>query len=275
MTINVLSARNLTRYWVPKLAWGHAMVLGPMLALHDAVRLWRLEGANEPGFRWEWTESTGVEKTLAVIWSMTGSWKARRAVTVQREKFEEVTTDVVPRLSRCFNRNKVRSLWDLVNKDMRTYGRIVSNIQEAVAQLSRIRGTREPEPVFGSKVLHHFFPSVVPVFDTALIRNGVLRTAWMRQFAKSDSEWIIYRSAEDAGGGPMLEFHRYLAMCAQLGDGKDTIVIETLRRRMGNGFRSVAPARMVVDQDSILWRLDAKVTEYCLIGQAYKEGYLK
>jgi hypothetical protein len=272
---NTLTAQNLMRYWIPKQAWVHGMVLGPMLSLHDALRLKRLKGGSVPGFRWEWTDCPGVEKTLAVIWSMTGCWKARRAVTVRREEFEEVTAEVVPRLSRFLNRQGICSLWDLADTDTRTYARVVSTVHEAVACISRVRPTRETEPVFGSKVLHHFFPSVVPVFDTALIRNGVMRTVPFREFVKGDNEWITYGSVSDAGGGAMLEFHHYFAMCAQLGGSNHPSIVKNLRKRLGNGFRSIAPVRMVDDKKSLLWRLDAKVAEYCLTGQAHKEGLLE
>jgi hypothetical protein len=56
----------------------------------------------------------------------------------------------------------------------RDFHRAAVALQTAVHGLSELRPT-EIEPVFGSKVLHHFFPGVVPVYDRQYIRLRVLR----------------------------------------------------------------------------------------------------
>lgn len=271
---NVLTSANLSRYWVPEQAWGHALVLGPMLALHEALRLKRLEGYQAAPFKWEWSERRAIDETLAVIWNMTGRWKARRAVTVQRESFDTVTSNVVPRLSSFLNKEGVVSLWDLAQADDQKYSRVVARLHHAVMHISRVRTTVQTEPVLGSKVLHHFFPSIIPVFDTALVRNGVMRTRAFQALLVASHDWLIYRTADEASGHSMLDFHRYFAVCAQFGSRSDALV-QKLRSQLGKGFAHIAPQRMVYDDQSLLWRLDAKIAEYCLTGQAFKEGVVK
>lgn len=270
---NILTLTNLTRYWVPDNASGHAIVLGPMMALHEALRLKRIQEYGPAPFQWEWSETQAVDDTLGVIWKMTGRWKARRAVTVSRETLHAVTLDVVPRLARFLNRESVFSLWDLVRSDDERYGRVVEMLHKAVRDVSEVRDTRQIEPVLGSKVLHHFFPSVIPVFDTAIVRNAVMRTAAVQKVLKTNPEWCVHNDSAAAHGESMLDYHRYFVVCAQIGSASKEHLLK-LRNRFGNGFVPLAPNRMVHDRKSLLWRLDAKIAEYCLAGQAFKEGLL-
>ena len=68
----------------------------------------------------------------------------------------------------------------------------------------------------------------------------------------------------------MLEFHQYFALCAYIGSrpAKD---LNRVRYRFGMGLRKVAPVGMDENPQSLLWFLDAKIAEYCLLGQAAKE----
>lgn len=270
----ILSSANLTRYWIPEQAWGHALVLGPMFALHEALRLKRLQGYGRAPFQWEWSDIQAVDDSLGVIWKMTGRWKARRAVTVARETLHAVTTDVVSRLARFLNQEGVFSLWDLVQFGDARYKRVVETLHKAVGNVSEVRATQQVEPVLGSKVLHHFFPSIIPVFDTALVRNAIMYTEAAKKLLTASPDWVVYHTRQEAGGASMLDYHRYFAVCARLGSCGDHVV-SRLRTRMGKGFAHVAPQRMVQDQRTALWRLDAKIAEYCLTGQARKEGLLR
>lgn len=269
----ILTTRNLTNYWIPDEQRAHRVVLGPILALHDALRLRRLGAAADSTFRWEWTSPQSLAAALPIIWRMTGEWGARRAVTIKQRKLESALARVVPTLARLLNRHSIASLWSLVDTDMSTYSRIVSALHDAVHRISNLRKTQQIEPVLGSKVLHHLFPSIVPAYDTALVRNGALRTEAFRGLLARGDEWVLYKTAAAAGGNAMLQFHRYFAMCAFLGE-IDRRSVDSVRKRLGNGFRDVSPARMAEDRRTLLWRLDAKAAEYCLLGQARREDVL-
>jgi hypothetical protein len=161
--------------------------------------------------------------------------------------------------------------------DLRTvrYGHFVRLLQEAVAEISRLRPTTHVEPVLGSKVLHHYFPSIVPVFDTALVRMGVMRTRAFRAFVEENVDgWLLYSDPQDAGGTAMLEYHRYFAFAASQVAAAPRAVLARVRKRFGEDFSRLAPTIDVARRDGLVWRLDAKLAEYCLIGQAEREGLL-
>ncbi len=110
---SVISLRNLTAYWAPGEAWGHAVVLAPLLAIHEAQHLRRTSGevhSSRRGHAWEWVDRRSVEEALPVLWHMTGRWKARRVVSVRRATFEEGVAHAIPRLAKKLNQLEVTCL---------------------------------------------------------------------------------------------------------------------------------------------------------------------
>lgn len=270
-TRSILTPRNLARFWKPGEQWGHAIVLGPLLAVHEAHRVRRDMAPSE----WAWMDAGVVAEGLEIIWNMTGRWKARRVVTVKRSRFDAQVKSVVPRVARALNRHGVTCLRDLAHLDTATYRRVVRVLHQAVAVVSSLRPTRRVEPVLGSKVLHHFFPSLVPVFDTAYIRRGVMRTTAYRSMVAKDHRWLVHQDEDSAGGRGLLQFHRYFAFCASEMATIDRRALTTLRHRFGRGFAALAPHALWERSDSLLWKLDAKIAEYCALGEAAREGLLK
>jgi hypothetical protein len=276
--MTIITVENLVRFWRPERCWGHTTALAPFLAIHAAFREKRAQGRNaSPGQwkhdRWEWSDRAAVAECLPAVWRMTGSFQARRAVTVPRRALERCVMQVVPFLAGRLNRRHIMSLSDLSGKDQHSYNEAVRAIHDAVARISRLRDTKVTEPVLGSKVLHHYFPSVVPIFDKALIRNRALQAGAFRRFdeGSNDEGWIVFE--DGAPGGPSMEdYHRYFAFVAEeIGNTKPR-VLEQVRMRFARGFHRLAPAADLESRRSLLWRLDAKIAEYCLLGQAAHEG---
>lgn len=270
----LLTARNMKRYWDPDDGVGHKAALGPILAIHDAYTLLELGRHEGHQFRWNWVKEAAVVDALPLVRHMAGRWKALRGVTVKRNLFDRKVLEVTRRLASYLNRNGVTSLYDVARFDQRNYSRVVQRINGAVIDISSLRKTAETQPVLGSKVLHHLFPSVVPAFDAVYIRKGVLETEAFEYFLRDADDWIVYCGSEEAGGPHMLKFHQYFAMCAYAVGTTKKARLNVLRRHFGHAFSEVAPGRMVNDRGSLLWRLDAKIAEYCLVGQAFREGIL-
>jgi hypothetical protein len=245
------------------------MSLAPFFAVHTAYQLRR--GTGDP---WPW-DRPAVAECVGAAWNMTGRWQARRVVTLSRDKFDEAVLDAVPRLAKALNTAGVSCLRDLGQLSSNKYRRVVQATQRAVEDLSRLRRTAEVEPVFGSKVLHHFFPSVVPVYDRQYIRFGVLRLPAFSEFVEADTEgWLLWSRPDDVGGARMLEFHHYFAFCAAEVDAVTPEVLAAVREQFGESFADLAPRRMATDDAGLVWRLDAKLAEYCLVGLAGAKGLL-
>jgi hypothetical protein len=261
----------LSAYWDPTKAWFHTTPLAPFFAIHASYADARTAGrAHEEPFVWEWDDPRAVTECLQSLWNMTGRWKARRGFTFERADFDERIVAATCTLARKLNRAGVHSLGDLARANAADHRRVALAVQEAVESVSALRATKDVQPVLGSKALHHFFPSVIPVFDTALVRNGVMCTKSFRELARSDR--VVLDRASDAGGPAMLEFHQYFAfMVAQIGCTPPR-VLAAVRRRFGRAFSRLAPAVDLEREDAPLWRMDAKLAEYCLVGQAKREG---
>jgi hypothetical protein len=270
---SILSTANLKRYWKPGDAWGHTTALAPLFAVHAAHRTYKAQGAPAGAFSWEWDDPRATRECLESVWNMTGRWQARRAVSMSRPAFDAAVLEVVPRVAKVLNRHEVVCAHDLGSLTEPKYRTVTEMLHEAVGRVSKLRRTRQVEPVLGSKVLHHFFPSIVPVFDTALIRRRVLRLPAFREFLGTDEDgWIIYDTASSAGGDGMLAFHRYFAFTAAQVHATAPSTLAAVRRQLGEGFAVLAPTMFVRDRKSLLWRLDAKVAEYCLLGEAERGG---
>jgi hypothetical protein len=267
---SIITLSNLTAHWTPSADSDHAMSLAPFFAVHAAYHV--RHRTDKP---WPWRRSA-VAECLGAAWNMTGRWQARRVVTVARDKFDAAVLEVVPRLARALNGVGVSCLRDLGKLSPASYRRAVLSVQGAVGELSRLRSTAEVEPVFGSKVLHHFFPSVVPVYDRQYIRLAVLRLPSFSEFVQADADgWLLFSPADKESGVRMLEYHRYFAFCAAKVDHASTATLAVVRQQFGEGFADLAPKRMVDDKTALIWRLDAKLAEYCLVGHARARGLLR
>lgn len=220
---------------------------------------------------WTWTNEEAVRECLASTWDMLGAWNARRGAEVSRRSFEKNTPAAVRSLALCFNRHGVGSMLDLGQLEARTYEQVMGELVEAVLQLSSAKKTAVAEPMFGSKIAHHYFPSIVPVFDTAMVRNGVLRTSAYGVFEESDGEgWVPATIASEGR-----EFAGYVGFLAAQVAEADKNDLAKVREAFGDAISHCAPMAMVASRRSVIWRLDAKLAEACACGEAQREGHLR
>jgi len=265
---NLIRPSNLAGAWDPSTFWGHHVVLAPIFAIHEGARIQRLRRNFDTAFYWEWSRRAATIEALGVIWNMTGRWNARRPVTCSRPAFDKCVGDIVPSLADFFNCRNIAHLADIAQLEEPLYSRVVRRIHWAVASISALRHTRHVEPVLGSKVLHHYFPSIVPVFDTRFIRNGVMRDAPYRESFDGWGEWRVFADEHSAGGPSMLDFHHYFGFCAwQIGTATPKTLGKT-RTQFARAFQVSAPTSMVSRRGSVLWCLDAKIAEYCAVNHA-------
>lgn len=140
-------------------------------------------------------------------------------------------------------------------------------IEKGVLDISNQRDTARIEPLLGSKILHHFFPSLIPVYDDMFISKRVLRMQYLKNHLDNDlDDWIFTDYGEESR---MREYHIYFAFCAQqIHDTKQNI-IQSLRKRLAGMYKDLVPHILVRKRWSLLHQLDAKLAEYCLIGATY------
>ncbi len=264
MTQNLITPKLLVRHM--RLGF-----YGPFMAPFFAVHL---KYAHRGGRTWAWADERAVQECLTSTWDMLAKWQALRAVRVDRHRFHDEAAAPVTRLARVLNRAEIRSLGDIGACRGPTYERVLEAIHEAVMEVSSLKGTQTPEPMFGSKVLHHYFPSVVPVFDRAMVRNGAMRIRAFHDFlgAHADSA-LVLQDAAAAGGSAALDYHRFVAFCTAQIAAAPKRLLHATRRALAAGVADFAPHAVVSDRQSYIWHLDAKVAEFCACGQAAVEGF--
>jgi hypothetical protein len=272
----VVCTDNLFLWWGKQSFPFYREWTGPFLRSHDQQLGRRTVSP------WPWDLSGAVLGSLDAAWEMTGKWKARRGVKVDQRRFNDEVIRVVAELSISLNEHRISCMLDLVEllqQDDESYRNVIAAIHDAIRDTSAIKPTTVMKPMFGSKVLHHFFPSVIPVFDSAWVLNGVMRSSDYYSFTANDRErWRSFNYERD-GIEATLEseldnYYDYLDYCIASISMVDQKELSSLRTMMGDALGPAASSGQRFNRASILWKLDAKITEWCMCGAAYKEGVL-
>jgi hypothetical protein len=260
--------RKALKKWLKNNPEIHALYLAPFFAIHEAER--EKFAGKKKLLIWMWYKEKTVKKCLESIWQLTGEWQARRAITVKnRKEFNQKVTDCITNLAKKFNTYGILALRDMknFNKD-NNYEKIISEIVEMVKRISKTRPTKYVQPVLGSKVLHHFFPTIIPVYDDKMISKRVLKLESFKEFLKDyQNTWVFgdYKNEKR-----MQEYHHYLTYCSEQVCNTKNSDLNDLRCKIAELYKNPCPHSLAKKgKKSILWKLDAKIAEYCLIGATY------
>lgn len=219
---------------------------------------------------WNWIDVGKVEGVLDDTWNMLGKWKARRAVTVDRKLFDQIVPQQTRALAQVLNDAGVTCLRDLAGVQWPARKRVVRAVSTAICEVSKVKPTKTVTPMFGSKTLHHLFPSVVPVFDGALVRDQIMKASAFREFLDEEQKrktgWLSLFMERTGSDSPMTNFDEYFAFCAAQIEGADEEALKKARGELVLRVKPFASKAMVKDQDSVLWKLDGKVAEFCALG---------
>lgn len=273
----LISSDNLFRWWGADHFPFYRTWTGPFLVAHERHQRRR------PAAPWPWDLDGAVQDSLDHTWEMTGKWLARRAVQIDQRHFNQEVPRIVSTLSAVLNESGVaslRRLCELFDQDRAMSRDVIAAIHDAIKETAAIKPTTTLKPMFGSKVLHHFFPSVIPVFDSAWVLNGVMKTEDYRRFMAEEigewRSWAYERDGKEARTERELDhYHDYLDYSVARLSEVEPSDLEDLRTQYGDALSSSVSPFMRSDRDSLLWHLDAKVTEWCLCGAAHEEGVLR
>lgn len=236
--------------------------LGPFLVAHA-------QHAQRSDARWPWTRRAAVEPLLDEAWAMLGRWQARRAVAVKRSRFDREAVAPIQRLARVLNEHEVGDLHELAIRRDASVRAVSRAVLDAVESVSRIKPTSALKPMFGSKVLHHYFPSVVPVFDDAVIRKRLMPSRDFRAFEDlPDERWATHVRGSRGCEGELDEYARYFTYLVARVGGLSSRSLRRVRVAFGEAIRTPLPPEVVKAKGGLLWRLDAKVAEFCACGAA-------
>lgn len=238
---------------------------------------------------WPWTDERVVADLADETWAMLGRWQARRAVTIDQADFNKRLPTPVAELAKLFNAMQLESLASVAALRGSDRSRWLEAVVLATMQLSAIKPTNAPKPMFGSKILHHFFPSIAPVYDTKRVEKGLMRGEEFVRFnatidealasPSSSDNWCDVAARFEAGliqrtkaERELLELAvslvRYLTFCAQLVESADQGDLNACRTLLLDQFSS-QPERRSGDVCPIAACLDAKIAEFCASAVVY------
>jgi len=233
----------------------HCRYLLPFLAIHEAARS-KSEDKNKI---WFWDEDNAIEKCIKILDCLIGEWGAKRPSgkdktkknkRIESENFINTIKPYVKKLTRTFNKYNIISLKDIANlksedpdEIRRTIIRTIINCVSKISEVKVKKGRGAVSATLGAKTLHHFFPSVIPVYDNKMIN----RTAKQKSYDK------------------------YLNNCIK--EVKRSKSLKKVRCKIAKDYirTGLVPYNLIKNKRSILYRLDAKLAEYCLIGHFYRE----
>lgn len=244
-----------------------SIYLAPFFAIHETEREKDNLNAKETPI-WMWYKKRTIDKCQELIWQILGEWGARRRKTIKNpEKFHEEVVYSVTKLANLFNRFKIITLRDMGKLNQNKYEKILSEILEAIMWISKKRHTKKVQPVLGSKVIHHFFPTIIPVYDDKMISKRVLKLNSFKEFINNDQDGWVFK---DYGKQTRLqEYHYYFAYCTQQICDTHCHDLNKIRNIFAEKYKRLSPYSYAKNKKNILWALDAKIAEYCLIGATY------
>lgn len=260
--MNVISHTNLFRYFSD--GWWFGDTLRDFFHEHGA----RIE-ANLSNGPWFWSDQGASERCLDAAWDMLGKWQARRGVLVDRARFVSVVPRPIQTLAYTLNEHGVDSLGTLVARSSADRETVVRAIFRTVEVISRVKPTQTLTPMFGSKVVHHYFPSVVPVFDDAKIRKHLMCSdVWRRSTGDAARQWRRHVDRAGSSDAAMRDFQQYFAFCAAQIEDAPLDSLRGAREALGTRCVPFAPPSLHGSADSLIWKLDAKIAEFCGCGAA-------
>lgn len=219
---------------------------------------------------WRWVDLDATRRCLGAAWDMLGKWQARRAVRVSRSLFDAAVPPAIQALAQVLNTERVSCLRDLADATDAKAEAVTQAVIAAVGTISRVKPTKVISPMFGSKVVHHYFPSVVPAFDHAKVRDGGMRSTAYFDFEDGDTVWAERARGSESHGDALDEFDWWFTFCAAQITSAPIDPLTATRQELGRRCSEFAPA-LVSDRDSLLWKLDAKIAEFCAVGLAARE----
>lgn len=221
--------------WIPGQIFDHMQTLSMFFAVHGAYC------GNDKRKRWIWHEKGRADLCWPATLSMAGRWQALRPGKVNKDTLEQTTIKNVIKLARRLNALNIGCLGDIASKTRNIQEKILHQISRAVQAVSQVKKT--DSPTLGSKILHHYFPSAIPVWDNEYIKKAIERLR-----LKESSNYTSY-----------------LRFCVDQVSLLSLSKLQQIRERFGEAYADYAPGILHSEESSLLWRLDAKIVEYCLV----------
>ncbi|MEW5800064.1 MAG: hypothetical protein AB1728_13780 [Bacteroidota bacterium] len=222
------------------------------MAIHEAERTKLLhKGEN---VIWAWHSPRVVERAFESIWQLLGEWRARRgAPFVSTKRIKEVVVSEVISLAKLFNSKNIDCLRSFKTFSPSTFQRLHYAIMRRVLNISLLKKTIVPQPMLGSKILHHFFPTVVPVYDDLFISKQVMKLSKITTYEKKE---LASFYLTDSIHQRMNEFQKYHRFCTSQICSIPMHELKIIRREFGEMFADLLPHKLYLDKQS--WGLTSR-----------------
>lgn len=215
---------------------------------------------------WAWLNTRVVDRAFESIWQLTGEWQARRGARLSSKHImRRIIIEEIISLAEMLNGNNINSLRSLNRFSIAKRRDVIFRISRSMLRISLLKKTKIPQPMLGSKILHHFFPTIVPVFDDVYISKRVLKVPQIHKFISSEDTFFFSEKKH----ARIVEYQGYHRFCSSQICQLPEEDLKRIRAKYGEMVADMFPHRMYQNKKSNLWKLDAKIAEYCLVGATY------
>ena len=158
--------------------------------LYEKFPILSLRNRNRDDDEWPhtWAKNRNLRIAVRLVGDSLSGWQAYRPSKSEKviKRLCETVPGIIIDLNKQFVKHSVYSADDL---SKRGNDKIVNKINEAVCKISTLK--KSDSPMLGSKVLHHFFPEIIPVYDTMWIANKSLKGRKIGKDYKKYMEFMI------------------------------------------------------------------------------------
>lgn len=127
---------------------------------------------------------------------------------------------IILKFQKNMRKHRVKNAWDIIIKGKDHYIKILIIMSKTIGSISSYKN--DQNPMLGSKILHHFFPELFPIWDTFWIKNTALRNEVLTP--KNLKRWLPHDAIEklNSYNEAATEYATYLAlMFKDLNDTSD------------------------------------------------------
>lgn len=122
-----------------------------------------------------WKRNRNLPIAIDLVLSSLKAWQAFRPESSRKivNRLSGELPTILLKFQNKMVQMDIKKAWEINNLNNNQFRNTVKTISYSVSEISSYKLTKTP--MLGSKIMHHFFPELFPVWDTAWIKNKALR----------------------------------------------------------------------------------------------------
>jgi len=136
-----------------------------------------LRNRNDDDESWPltWKRNRNLPIAIDLVLSSLKAWQAFRPESSRKivNRLSEELPVIILKFQNRMKQMGIKKAWEINKLNYNQFRNTIRMISYSVSEISSFKSTKTP--MLGSKIMHHFFPEIFPVWDTAWIKNKALK----------------------------------------------------------------------------------------------------